>query len=440
MASEDQKMFAYVSRPSARDRSSNCTHSRLTRLFEGSDHEKCSICQRTPIFGWLYRCTQDSGGFLPASDFADARDHQQVEFDAQLYMLSPSIMQAAHEGHYTDQELNILWKQKIGVRKTIQQLRPTTSSTASSVSSSEYSLPASPTSSALRSSVCDTETETEASQLSELTSLCRGALEPIPEVHDELEKEEQMLRLVMPSLPPPCQLKVCHSCRPVYRERAWLSLNQVVTSTCEYPPEHEINNRRVSDVRIVKNLGFCSKNSQHSAEDTGRDGRTNFQATVQRLLRDHDIEPDEPKVQPLKLRHSETCYDLTTLTSANSDNLPLPTSHPSGQASLQERRRLDDHGSTDTNNTTRRRRGVEQQCVLPPAQQPNTSSESYEGPPANDSSSTSSGGLTLKIDTHEANAAYKDNTPLQKTPTESLKDSLKRFGMMGKLAARFPID
>ncbi|KAK5098363.1 hypothetical protein LTS08_006496 [Lithohypha guttulata] len=180
-------------------------------------------------------------------------------------------MQAAHEGHYTDQELNILWKQKIGVRKTIQQLRPTTSSTASSVS-------------------------------------------------------------------------------------------------------------------------------------------------------------------------SKTCYDLTTLTSANSDNLPLPTSHPSGQASLQERRRLDDHGSTDTNNTTRRRRGVEQQCVLPPAQQPNTSSESYEGPPANDSSSTSSGGLTLKIDTHEANAAYKDNTPLQKTPTESLKDSLKRFGMMGELAARFPID
>ena len=48
--------------------------------------------------------------------------------------------------------------------------------------------------------------------------------------------------------------------------------------------------------------------------------------------------------------------------------------------------------------------------------------------------------LGLRIDTRKANDMNEDDTPPQKTPTESLKESLRRFSIATKAAARFPID
>lgn len=157
--SATHRLVTTSSGSSTRDRSMICTHLQVTRLFDDFGCDRCSICHRKPQLGWLYRCTQDSDGFLPASDSDSDDHHRQYEHDAHLYTLSAAITKAAANGDYTDQELDFLWKQKLEVRRTIQQVRPETSSTASTASSSQYSLPASTTTSTIRSSDSDPDTE-----------------------------------------------------------------------------------------------------------------------------------------------------------------------------------------------------------------------------------------------------------------------------------------
>lgn len=193
-----------------------CTHTQMTRVFDEFGCHRCSICHTRPAFGWLYRCTQDNEGMLPISDFSDV-EYASLDYDAQLYTLSPSIIQAAEAGEYTDNQLALLWKQKLEVRRTIQQTSPTTSSDASTASSSQYSLPTSGTTSSHISS--ETDPDTDVSQLSDLYQPCRGPLEPIREVNDELE-EDMISETPKQACHTACTLKVCHTCRPVYQQRA----------------------------------------------------------------------------------------------------------------------------------------------------------------------------------------------------------------------------
>jgi hypothetical protein len=46
-----------------------CTHYRFTRLWDLDSVHRCSKCHRqTTNFGWIWRCTVDTHGFIPASD------------------------------------------------------------------------------------------------------------------------------------------------------------------------------------------------------------------------------------------------------------------------------------------------------------------------------------------------------------------------------------
>src|SRR4051812_40452321 len=121
--SSTKRLIASPSRLPTRNRTSNCTHVQMTRLFDELGCDKCSICHRRPPLGWLYRCTQDIVGSLPASDAHDEENARQFNHDTQLYTLSPSIIKLAEEGHYTDEQLRVLWKQKIEVRQIIRQVR-----------------------------------------------------------------------------------------------------------------------------------------------------------------------------------------------------------------------------------------------------------------------------------------------------------------------------
>lgn len=280
--------------PSTRDRNSSCTHLHLTRLYDQYGCDSCSMCHRRPPLGWLYRCTQDFDNFLPASDFYDVEDCKRFDYDAQLYTLSPSVTKAAQHGHYTDHELDVLWKQKIEVRRTIRQIRPNTSSSASTTSSSQYSLPASTTTSTIPSSHSGTDPDiySDFNQSSEYAHPCRAPLEAIQEVHDHLEREP--FPFAKPCLPPPCNFKVCQTCRPIFKDRAWESIDRVLTSPYKPPPRHELLNRRISDVNIVRqlDLGGHDKSGRVDLDRSQKNNRTEFQDTVQRLLRQQDFVED----------------------------------------------------------------------------------------------------------------------------------------------------
>lgn len=267
-----------------RDRSLACTHIQMTRLYDEFGCDQCSICHMRPPLGWLYRCTQDDAGNLPISDFSNAEHEPLQDGDAQLYTLSPSIIRSAEAGDYTDEQLALLWKQKLEVRRVIQQARPITSSNASTASSSQYSLPTSGTASSHISA--DTDPDTDISQISEYNSPCRGPLEPIREVNDELENgivfEAPKQHHVA------CNFKACHSCRPIYQQRTWQSLDSVLKDPYSSVPEHELSNRRISDVKIVKELGLKKTEDTTASKVTSnkRHSKTKFQTIVQHLLKD----------------------------------------------------------------------------------------------------------------------------------------------------------
>lgn len=228
----------------------SCTHSTLTRLYDAFDCNQCSLCHRRPSLGWLYRCTQDFDGFLPASDFSEVVDPVRTDYDVQLFTLSHSVSEAANAGHYTDEQLRRLWQQKGEVRKSIQHTRPMTAGSDTTSNSSSCSLPASTTTSTLRSSACDSEPDF----CSELSA--RHPLHAIQESHDNISDivEPQTMSIVRLPFTPLCDFKVCHTCRPIYRDRAWLSLNAVVNGALGIPPRHEFDNRRVAAVNVVRNI------------------------------------------------------------------------------------------------------------------------------------------------------------------------------------------
>lgn len=427
------------SRPPTRDRAPNCTHLQLTRLFDVFGCNQCSICHRRPQLGWLYRCTQDFDGFLPASDFYNVEDHQRFDQDAQLFTLSVAVTEAAANGAYTDRELDVLWKQKIEVRRTIRQARPSTSSSASTASSSQYSLPASTTTSTVQSS--DSDPDTELSQLSDSLQPCRGPLEPIREVHDDLENDRQLLPFVKPTMSTPCNFKICQTCRPIYQQRAWQSIDAVLKGPFRPPPKHEMANRRISDVNVVRNIGLHSCIStthdrgllNNATDPSKRNSRTQFQDIVQQLLKDQERPSDEygadKEQQRLGLKRvpaAQSLFDPNT--KDNSDDAPseeASRTSPSFLTPLYHR-----HGSERLTSIQPALQKAKSECA--------ESRSSAEPPSSKDNQPCPR--VTLKIDTAKANEDRENIHPAQKTPTESIKESLCRLGGLRKTSARFVVD
>lgn len=243
-----------------------CTHALLTRKFDATENEICDICHRPPFLGWLYRCTQDYDGVLPASDFFPGTSNICLASDAKLYTLSDSVLNAAQRGLYTDEELSVLWKQKARVRDSVRQavvLSSSSTSSSLSSSSSQRTLTASTTFSTLQSTNSDTEPDIEVSQLSDQSYTCRSILEPIQEVGDDVEEDEfQALHLTQAlyltsSLPLPCSIRVCHGCRPIYKERSFQPIDQVLF-LAKTLPRHEWNNKRISNATVLKGMALHS--------------------------------------------------------------------------------------------------------------------------------------------------------------------------------------
>lgn len=280
-----------------RDRGSDCTHITLSRLYmDGNTYHRCSLCAKVPSAGWLYRCTQDFNGFLPASDFNKIDTARRLENDAQLYTLSPSVTEAAAKGHYTKEQLAILWKQKTDVRKLVQQIRPTTSSSASTASTSSYSIAASASYSTFPSSESETDLDQEVPHRTDCFPMHRGFLETIPEVHDDLEKDDPTIPFAKTTAPVICDFKVCDSCRHrhINRDKAFASIDGVLKTPYRQlvPSVHEFQNKRISDINVVRNLGASTASVERERDlrdlpfnPVRRHSGDEFRGTFQDLLR-----------------------------------------------------------------------------------------------------------------------------------------------------------
>lgn len=268
------------------DRRNPCTHTSMTRFYDPWGTFKCSLCQRHPNIGWLYRCTQDSKGVLPASDFI--ADHASLNHfisptqDVNLHTLSDPIIKSIGDGQYTTDQIKFLIQQKENVRDVIipHQQRPATPSTATTSSSSSSSciddtlstLPHSPTFSTTSTTSLDEEIRA-AYDWKELnkTWMSDPLLSPSESTAPGLPPEKVTLATPRsnPSLFKDCSYIVCHTCRPTYRERAIQSLPNILNSPTRIPPAWEIDNRPVSDARVLARLRVPER---IAPRDTTRDG------------------------------------------------------------------------------------------------------------------------------------------------------------------------
>lgn len=155
---------------------SGCTHPNLTRLYDHFDSYQCSVCGRgPPEVPFLWRCTADTDGHLPESDFSDknhpaekiltiptpsttSRSPMMDTLDLPVIKflnkgdytieqlnivphLSAWIIKAIGEGHYTHDEVKKMIVQKQGVWRAIRQdmgleSRPTTAESSDTAASS----------------------------------------------------------------------------------------------------------------------------------------------------------------------------------------------------------------------------------------------------------------------------------------------------------------
>jgi hypothetical protein len=237
----------------------------MTRLYDPFGSFKCSLCHKHPNLGWLYRCTQDSHGFLPESDFTDQppQVEKRTAHHISTYSLSSPIIKAIGDGHYTDEQIKSLIQQKEKVKDLVleQDSRPATSSTSTTTSCSTdetfSTLPQSTTFSTTSSTSLDEEIraaydwkELQKVWMSEPSiPLSKSPLKLLPPRERHFDSVS-----VVPQ--PPCTFKICPTCRPTYRERAYQSLEAILNNPTHLPPIWELENRRVSDARIVARIGL----------------------------------------------------------------------------------------------------------------------------------------------------------------------------------------
>lgn len=284
----------------------------MTRWYDSSGAHICRMCFRHPKTGWLYRCTQDYNGYLPKPEESIERSLSDTQIrqseDPALEALSPWIQKAIEDGHYTDDQIKIMKEQKLGVKKAIvameerennlslqeqgltcstsahlrpliprtTTLPPTLCRDATNPSSAPWPLEGAWTSSSRENQKAfnsDTQSDDalpvishpnpeESSLVSQLenTNVTIPMSLTAPSHLNGFSDRYSTVQSQMKTVFPPCNFITCHTCRPTFRERATLPLNQVLQSEpCNIPtvPDWELENRRVSNLRIVQRLGLA---------------------------------------------------------------------------------------------------------------------------------------------------------------------------------------
>jgi hypothetical protein len=234
-----------------------CTHLNVTRLFDELGCQKCEMCGRTSSFGWLYRCTQDSNSFLPDSDFSPAKvESLDARLSEQLVtaQLSQDVLRGIQDGHYNSQQIRLLQAQKLRVKETIAMQEDALENHSQSYLASNS--PSSPHA-ILDNSVMIARGTPEASEHQNANASGQAVKNPTldqNEAHSVMPCASKVT--YVEPLVPNCHFRCCQACRPAYRDRAFQSLDTVLTEPFKQPPLWEFENRRISDAHLLTKIAI----------------------------------------------------------------------------------------------------------------------------------------------------------------------------------------
>ncbi|KAF1921318.1 hypothetical protein BDU57DRAFT_439305 [Ampelomyces quisqualis] len=199
-----------------RNRAPNCTHLDMDRVY-GRDQD-CEVCGRPPSIGFLYECRQDWAtpslrDMLLATRSGDETDVVKSDMRLQLEWLglSESVIRAAEQGHYTPAQVEKLKTQKKDLRETISD-------------------------------------SLQASQINDAAAKL-AALDQTPSNNDGSTHSAPRDDTVT------CVLKACHTCRPYYRDRVYISFQSVLEADFAPVTRDDVKVLPTKSAQIMRSIG-----------------------------------------------------------------------------------------------------------------------------------------------------------------------------------------
>ncbi|KAL5120023.1 hypothetical protein ACEQ8H_002121 [Pleosporales sp. CAS-2024a] len=222
-----------------RSRAPNCTHLDMDRVY--GEHQKCDVCGRPPSLGFLYECRQDwdtqslHDQLATGTDAAAKATRSNTRAELEAIGLSESVIIGAEQGRYTSQQLEKLKTLKKHLRQTISD-----SLQASGINDAEAQLAA----------------------LAQTASSNDGAL-------DSTLSNRSSIRSKSLLGPPACVLKACHTCRPYYRDRVFISFQAVIEADFAPVTREDAECLPTKSALILKAIGNeCGTFSSLSTSDS----------------------------------------------------------------------------------------------------------------------------------------------------------------------------
>lgn len=218
-----------------------CTHMTITRLYGPTP---CQICHSPPSLGWLYVCQQDI-------DFAQTRSPSQPPlavvfpdesgggaFDSQARVadslgMSPSVTRGIRGGAYSLEEVKTLIEQKLHLLSTIRR--------------AEGGGDGTPPKSDLKRSQAETALASLGPSSIAFTQLrlpmsTAGTPENTPSAsRPSTPRSSPKIASRQSQRQQPCNLQVCHPCRPFLRDRVYISFEAILSGTLPALTESEIS-------------------------------------------------------------------------------------------------------------------------------------------------------------------------------------------------------
>jgi hypothetical protein len=278
-------------------RQPTCKHITMTRLYENHGSHRCQVCHRHPTTGWVYRCTQDHGGLLPESDFTTIQEAVPVTISegTPTWQLKQWMYEAVLKGQYTVEQFSTLLQQRQAVKKAIFSQGSGTA-TPSTPASSDYCSKSSDLVSTTLTAIASSYPEVDID-----LSLNKNGMFVQDKHHqctaDQLLDERDIATATSINKTsdlsyPACTWTCCHTCRPTYYDRAWQSLDPIVNAPTEAQPAWEFKNRRISDARIVANIGLPKLGLPYQVDDSRHASSSEGPLSSNSNLAESDIDKD----------------------------------------------------------------------------------------------------------------------------------------------------
>ncbi|KAA8618586.1 hypothetical protein PtrSN002B_008369 [Pyrenophora tritici-repentis] len=197
-----------------RVRAPNCTHVDMDRVF-GHDLQ-CQVCGRSPSIGFLYECKQDRD-FVNLVDLLSPQVDKikpcksSLRQELEAIGLSESIILTAEKGHYTDKQLEKLKNLKLELNEIISMTE-------------------------------------EASQVNDFVSKLT-AMVRTPYATDGTYNSVPTKKSLG------CTFRACHTCRPYYRDRVYISFVGVVNAEFSPMTREDIQRLPTKSAKIMSTIG-----------------------------------------------------------------------------------------------------------------------------------------------------------------------------------------